>query len=91
MSRRGGEQLVDEAILAASQTLRIKAGGGKEIVGISASRVWRGKDDRYGLTCRLKHHNRGLDRYCRDNRNIHSRIEAGMASAVTSQACLPRR
>ena len=90
MLRRRGEQLVDEAVLAAAQAQAVEPGRGEQLAGIDAARMRRGEDDRHGLTRRSQHHDRGRRSDRRGDWHVHGHIEAGTARAVTSQACRRR-
>ena len=53
--RRGGEELVDEAVLALAQGERVEPRRGDEGRGVGPPRMRGGKDQGHGLPCRADH------------------------------------
>ncbi len=84
----GGEQLVDEAVLAAPQAERVEPRGGEEVGGVGAPGMRRGENHRDRLVRRTRDHDRGgLQRQGEGDGQVHFPIQAAPRRRVTWQAC----
>ena len=91
MSGGGGEELIDETVLAASEIVGIEPGRREEVGRVIAARVRGGKDKRDRLPERIMQCEWGSGAHEWEERSVHWCIQLGAVAAVHDRWHFARR